>query len=333
MLTVFCDGVFDLFHYGHLNHLKQIKNNFKEPIHLIVGIIDDKTATIYKRKPIFNENMRKEIILSCKYVDSVILMNNLNIHENFIKEYNIDYVVHAFSNKEDMSKQEEFYKIPIQLNKFIILDYTKTVSTTNILNNSMLDWTDIWEKKGSLQTDDLYVLNGYEETNFDPKLHIERVINLININMNDSIVEIGCGSGLLSLYLTNYKYIGVDKSLSLVTKHINLLYNMVLNFCSTDVIFKDKYFDYCICNSMIEYLNDIDELNKTIVEMERITKNGIFIGNIRYKTRTDKYNKHKFNGVFTHFIIDKTYFIDRGYTIIDNLFEPNERYDVYKNFV
>jgi len=330
MITVFCDGIFDLFHYGHLNHLKQIKNHFKEPLHLIVGIIDDNTSTIYKRRPIFNENMRKEIISSCKYVDSVLLMNNLIITEEFIKDHNIDYIVHAFSNKEDIKKQNEFYKIPIQLNKFIIIDYTTDVSTTKILKENNMNWSDIWEKKGLSDSDDLYLLNGYEETNFDPKLQIEKIISMLNININDTIVEIGCGSGLLSQYLTNYKYVGVDKSLSLVNKHIKLLNKIVLNFSSSESIFKNNYFKYCICNGMLEYLNDEDELNKTIDEIERITSNGIFIGNIRYKTRTEKCNKHKFSGTFTHFIIDKTYFIKRGYTILDNLFEPLERYDVYK---
>tara|TARA_B110000037_G_scaffold33801_1_gene40818 strand:- start:3089 stop:4090 length:1002 start_codon:yes stop_codon:yes gene_type:complete len=332
MITVFCDGVFDLFHYGHLNHLKQIKKYFKEPVYLIVGVIDDNTSAIYKRRPIFNENMRKKIISSCKYTDSVLLMNNLIITEEFIKEHNIDFIVHAFSNKEDHKNQNEFYTIPIQLNKFIVLDYTTTVSTTNILKDNNMNWSDIWEKKGLSDTDDLYLLNGYEETNFEPKLLIERVISILNINLNDTIVEIGCGSGLLSQYLTNYEYLGVDKSLSLVNKHIKLLHNAVLNFSSSESIFKDNYFKYCICNSMLEYMNDMDELNGTIDEMERITSNGIFIGNIRYKTRTEKCNKHKINGVFTHFIIDKTYFINRGYTIIDNLFEPLERYDVYKFF-
>ena len=66
--------------------------------------------------------------------------------------------------------------------------------------------------------------------------------------------------------------------------------------------------------------------------MERISKKGIYIGSIRYKTRQQKEKKHKFNGVFTHFVIEKQYFLNKGYTIMDDLFEPNDRYDVYKLF-
>ena len=72
--TVYLDGVFDLFHRGHLESLIKSKNIFNDPENtiLIIGIVGDKDATIYKRKPIINEEDRKEIISSIKYVDKVI---------------------------------------------------------------------------------------------------------------------------------------------------------------------------------------------------------------------------------------------------------------------
>ena len=331
MLTLFCDGIFDLFHYGHINNLKNVKNHFSEPSTLIVGIISDNTSTTYKRKPIFNEDMRKKIIYSCKYVDKVIIMDNLIIDKDFMNKYSIDYVFHAFSNDNDVNKQSEFYKVPIELNKFITISYTHSVSTTSIINESNLNWSNIWEKKGECNTENLYFLNGYEGTNFNADLQTKRFITLFNIQDNDSILEVGCGAGLIASHLKKYNYIGIDKSLSLVNKHIHLLYNIAINFSSTDSIFKNKHFDYCICNSMLEYLNNNDELDKTMDEIERVTKYGVFIGNIRYKTRTSKTEKHIYNGTFTHLIIEKTYFANRGYTIMTNLFEPDERYDVYKN--
>ena len=332
MLNIFCDGVFDLFHKGHLKHLQKIKNHFNEPIHLIVGVINDELSIAYKRKPIFNENKRIDILKSCFFVDQVVLMDNLIVDDIFLKKYNIDFVVHSFVNDEDYKKQEKFYEIPIKLNKFIRIEYNYGISTTKIINESKLNWDDIWEKKGNTETNDLFLLNGWEKTNFQPKLFIENILKFLDIKKNDSVIEIGCGSGLLSTYLKNYKYYGVDNSLSLVNKHIKLLNNIVLNFNSTEFIFKDKYFNYCICNSMLEYLKNEDELNKTIDQMERITNKGIYIGSIRFKTRKTKQEKHKYNGVFTHFVINKQYFIDRGFTIIKNLFENEERFDAYKLF-
>jgi cytidyltransferase-like protein len=333
MLTIFCDGVFDLFHHGHLNNLKSVKTHFDEPTTLIVGIISDNTSIGYKRKPVFNENMRKKIVSSCKYVDKVIIMDHLIIDEAFMDKYSVDYVFHAFSNNDDLNKQSEFYKTPIELDKFITVPYTDGVSTTTILKESNLEWGDICEKKGMNDTEDLYILNGYDKTNFNPKSQTDRFIETLDIQDNNTILEVGCGAGLIASHLKKYDYTGVDKSLSLVNKHINLLYNTVINFSSTDSIFKDKYFDYCICNSMLEYLNTTTELDKTIDEIERVTKHGVFIGNVRYRSRTTKTEKHIYDGSFTHFIIDRSYFINRGYTVIDSMFEPEERYDVYKKFV
>ena len=96
------------------------------------------------------------------------------------------------------------------------------------------------------------------------------------MNKNDRLLEMGCGAGLLSTFLKKYRYFGVDKSCSLVNKHINLFNNIVLNFSSVDVIFKDNYFDYAIVNSMFEYLKDYEEVKKTVDELERVSKKGVF---------------------------------------------------------
>ena len=193
MVTIFCDGVFDLFHEGHLKHLKKIKKYFKSSVHLIVGLINDKTAEQYKRRPIINETDRKKILLSCKYVDSVVLMDRLIIDETFIKTYNIDFIFHAFLNKNDLIKQNKFYEIPRKLNKFIEIEYNNGISTTEILKNMNLNWKDIWEKKGTVNTQDLYLLNGWENTKFNPELFISTVVNKLTILKDNSIIEIGCG--------------------------------------------------------------------------------------------------------------------------------------------
>ena len=144
------------------------------------------------------------------------------------------------------------------------------------------------------------------------------------------ILEMGCGSGYLAQYLNSFKYIGVDLSRNLVNKHINILGNIVLNFSSIDIIFKDRYFDYSLCNNMVEYLNNFDDLEITINNLERVTKKGLFIGNIRYKTRTKKTDKHHFGGVFSHLVIPKDFFFKRGYSVFDSEHNPNERFNAYK---
>ena len=49
MKTIFCDGIFDLFHRGHLRHLEKIRQHFDEPIYLIVGVTNDVNSKKYKK--------------------------------------------------------------------------------------------------------------------------------------------------------------------------------------------------------------------------------------------------------------------------------------------
>ena len=94
MFTIYIDGIYDLFHAGHITTLKNVKN-MKKDVYLIVGLINDKEATNYKRTPIINENNRYIMLDSCKYVDKVIKNAPLVIDNNFINENNIDLVVHS----------------------------------------------------------------------------------------------------------------------------------------------------------------------------------------------------------------------------------------------
>lgn len=129
MKIVYVDIVGDLFHYGHIRFLKQAKEHGDI---LIVGLMSDEECIQYKRKPFLNINERKETIEACKYVDKVIVNAPMPITEEFIDKYNIDYVCHG----DDMNKEslEYWYSVPIKLNKFILTKYTKSISTTDIIN-------------------------------------------------------------------------------------------------------------------------------------------------------------------------------------------------------
>lgn len=132
-MIVYIDGVFDLFHRGHLESLKKSKF-IDENVTLLVGIISDEDATSYKRKPIINFEDRIEIIKSIKYVDRVIEKCPLIITESFINENKIDLILHGFSNEEDEYKQNDFFKDAKKLGKFKKIDYYDKTSTTDIIS-------------------------------------------------------------------------------------------------------------------------------------------------------------------------------------------------------
>lgn len=67
-------GVFDMFHIGHLNILRQAKEQCE---HLIVGVSTDELVASYKNKhPIIPFSERIEIIRSIRYVDEVVAQTN-----------------------------------------------------------------------------------------------------------------------------------------------------------------------------------------------------------------------------------------------------------------
>ena len=118
--------VADLFHYGHVNFLKQCSELGDL---LIVGIHSDKDVESYKRIPILSFEERVKVVQACKYVDKVV-QGPLILTTEFINKYNIDNIIHAH-DKDDTSYENLHKNVPKE--KFIRLDYTSGISTTDII--------------------------------------------------------------------------------------------------------------------------------------------------------------------------------------------------------
>ena len=137
---VYVDGIFDLFHRGHVESLRKAKEFFSGPVELIVGVMSDADATSYKRNPIYNEEDRYMIVRSIRYVDEVIMGAPLIMTKEFVKRHRIDCIVHGFSDPRDFDKQKEFFKEVEDI--FYQIPYYKHQSTTEILykiRNSKVD--------------------------------------------------------------------------------------------------------------------------------------------------------------------------------------------------
>ncbi len=130
MTRVYMDGVFDLFHRGHL---ESINKCLKYGDEIIIGIISDKDAESYKRKPIINQDDRSEIIKNLKNVSDIIFPAPLILTKDFIINNKIDIIVHSFSNNKDFEIQKDFFKVPIDMGIFKKIDYYDKISTTNII--------------------------------------------------------------------------------------------------------------------------------------------------------------------------------------------------------
>jgi cytidyltransferase-like protein len=341
-MIIFCDGVFDLFHEGHVNHFKKIKDMFPNCF-LFVGVLNDKISTIYKRIPIFSEDKRISFVDSCKYVDKTTLDYPVIMTEEFITKHNIDLVVHAFSNVADYEKQFKYFEVPIRLNKMKVLDYNKGVSTSSIIKDiksfnikcetgeNKNGWDKIWELKGKEYSNNLETLSGYENTNFDSNMSYKTIMYMLDIKPNERILEIGCGSGNFSkLFSINFDYFGIDYSRSLINRNISLTNSKVYNCEAIMLPFKNKYFNHSFCVSVFEYFPTKEYAFKVLDEIERVTKTSIYIVNIRSNTHENRPTKYKYNESPKHLIFTHYDFIKYGYSICDATYEKESRFSVFK---
>ena len=123
----YTQGVFDMFHIGHLNLL----NNAKEQCdYLIVGVNTDRLVKEYKNKDtIVSEYNRARIVESIKSVDKVILTDTLNKEEMLEKiKFDVIFIGNDWENNPRWLKTKNDMKekgVDV-----VFLPYTKGISST-----------------------------------------------------------------------------------------------------------------------------------------------------------------------------------------------------------
>ncbi|MCI8557262.1 MAG: adenylyltransferase/cytidyltransferase family protein [Lachnospiraceae bacterium] len=120
-------GVFDMFHIGHLNLLRNAKEQCEK---LIVGVSTDELVKVYKNKqPIIPFNERIEIVKSIRYIDEVVSQTSMDKMEAW-KRLHFDVLFHGTDWKNtNMYNRivEEFKDINVDV---VFLQHTEGVSST-----------------------------------------------------------------------------------------------------------------------------------------------------------------------------------------------------------
>ena len=128
--TVYMDGVFDLFHIGHLRAIERCATLGHR---VLIGVVGDDACAEYKRRPIVREHERADIVRALRVVDEVICPCPLVVSEEFMRAHRIGLVVHGFANQADAASQDHFYAVPRRLNMFREVPYYNGCSTTEII--------------------------------------------------------------------------------------------------------------------------------------------------------------------------------------------------------
>ena len=116
-------GVFDLFHYGHLLHLKKAKSMCDI---LFVSITSDKFAQKAPGRPIHKQDQRIKILSSIDFIDHVLISNN-QTSINIIKSLKPNF----YFKGNEYSQEKKDFTGGIIMEKKVIEKYNGKVFFTN----------------------------------------------------------------------------------------------------------------------------------------------------------------------------------------------------------
>lgn len=138
LIRIYADGVFDLFHLGHMKQLEQCKKSFPN-VTLICGVPSDKITHKLKGLTVLTDKQRCETIMQCKWVDEVIADAPWCVTPEFLAEHKIDYVAH-----DDIpyvsGDNDDIYKPIKEMGKFLTTQRTDGISTSDIITKIIRDY-------------------------------------------------------------------------------------------------------------------------------------------------------------------------------------------------
>ncbi|KAF8422104.1 hypothetical protein EV426DRAFT_607625 [Tirmania nivea] len=137
-VRVYADGVFDLFHLGHMRQLEQAKKAFPNTT-LIVGIPNDTDTHKRKGLTVLTDKERAETLRHCKWVDEVIEDAPWIVTPDFLEKHSIDYVAHD-DEPYASAETDDIYRPCKEAGKFLVTQRTEGISTTYIITKIVRDY-------------------------------------------------------------------------------------------------------------------------------------------------------------------------------------------------
>lgn len=125
----YTQGVFDMFHIGHLNLINKAKEHCD---FLIVAVNSDELVKEYKNKvPVINELERQNIVQNIKAVDKAVIATTLDKTVSWKQlSYNALFV------GDDWAQNERWLNTKNELSEYgvdvVFLPYTKDISSTKL---------------------------------------------------------------------------------------------------------------------------------------------------------------------------------------------------------
>ncbi|KAF9914203.1 hypothetical protein BX616_008760 [Lobosporangium transversale] len=137
-VRIYCDGIYDLFHFGHAKALEQAKKAFPE-VYLLVGVCDDTMTHSRKGKTVMTDKERYESVRHCKWVDEVIESAPWVVDQAFLDKHQIDYVAHDDIPYKSVDSDDVYAFVKNQ-GHFLPTQRTDGVSTSDLITRIVKDY-------------------------------------------------------------------------------------------------------------------------------------------------------------------------------------------------
>jgi len=130
----YTSGVYDLFHIGHLNLIKNAKGLCDK---LIVGVTSDELVSYKSKKAVIGHIERMEIVRNIKQVDAVVPQNDMDKFKMWQRlKFDVMFVGDDWFDSEKWKDlDDKFKEVGV---KIIYFPYTKGTSST-LINKTLND--------------------------------------------------------------------------------------------------------------------------------------------------------------------------------------------------
>ncbi|WP_368894043.1 adenylyltransferase/cytidyltransferase family protein [Kluyvera ascorbata] len=134
MIIGYTTGVFDLFHIGHVNLLRNAKALCDK---LIVGVTVDELVLYKGKRSVIPFHERIQVVQACKYVDVALPQNDMD-KLKAVKKYHAT-VLFVGDDWYDTEKWNEYEKELLEVGcKTIYFPYTQGTSSS-LINSTLLN--------------------------------------------------------------------------------------------------------------------------------------------------------------------------------------------------
>uniref|UniRef100_A0A3P9IU42 ethanolamine-phosphate cytidylyltransferase n=1 Tax=Oryzias latipes TaxID=8090 RepID=A0A3P9IU42_ORYLA len=133
-IRVWCDGCYDMVHYGHSNQLRQAKAMGDR---LIVGVHTDEEISKHKGPPVFTQEERYKMVRAIKWVDEIVEGAPYVTTLETLDKHSCDFCVHGDDITLTVDGKDTYEEVK-RAGRYRECKRTQGVSTTDLVGRMLL---------------------------------------------------------------------------------------------------------------------------------------------------------------------------------------------------